>query len=264
VSVLVLCYHAVSERWPASLSVTPEALRRQLTALVDAGWQGTRFTRALTEAPARRALVVTFDDAFVSVGALAAPVLAELGLPGTLFVPTDWPGRRMVWPGIDGWVGTEHEPELQAMGWDAIGELADAGWEVGAHTCSHPRLTQVADDDVLRHELVDGRAAVERELARPCRSIAYPFGDVDDRVRSAAAAAGYEAGAGLGAQAFVRASRLEWPRVGVYHEDGALRFRLKVAGPTRRLQGSAAVAAVDEVRRRRRHRANAARATVRA
>ena len=37
--VLVLCYHAVSERFPAALSVTPEAFERQLHLLARAGYR---------------------------------------------------------------------------------------------------------------------------------------------------------------------------------------------------------------------------------
>ena len=46
--------------------------------------------------------MVTFDDAYLSVLERAYPVLASLGLPGVVFVPTDWPDRAppMSWPGI--------------------------------------------------------------------------------------------------------------------------------------------------------------------
>src|SRR3954454_13564814 len=42
--LLVLCYHAVSHTWPAALSVTPEALDRQLGQLTRRGYRGARFT----------------------------------------------------------------------------------------------------------------------------------------------------------------------------------------------------------------------------
>ena len=46
--VLVLCYHAVSPRWPADLSVTPEAFERQLQLLVGRGYRGATFHDAVT------------------------------------------------------------------------------------------------------------------------------------------------------------------------------------------------------------------------
>ena len=225
--VLVLCYHAVSDEWSAALSVTPAALRSQLERLLQGGWAPTTFTDAVTSASANRTLAVTFDDAFESVHAVAAPILAELGVPATVFVPTDWPGARMRWPGIDHWAATPHAHELQAMTWDDLRALAGDGWEIASHTCSHPHLSRL-DDDAIRAELTTSRAVCERELGMPCRSIAYPFGDADERVRTAAAAAGYDAAAGLGATAPAR-GRYEWPRVGVWHGEPDWRFRIKVS-----------------------------------
>lgn len=225
--VLVLCYHAVSDEWPAALSVTPAALRRQLERLLQEGWTPSTFTDAVTHAPAARTLAVTFDDGFGSVRLVAAPMLAELGVPATVFVPTDWPGARMHWPGIDHWAATPHAHELQAMTWDDLRALAGDGWEIASHTCSHPHLTRL-DDVAIREELTASRAVCEREIGTPCRSIAYPYGDADERVRTAAAAAGYDAAAGLGATA-PAGGRYEWPRVGVWHGEPHWRFRLKVS-----------------------------------
>ena len=247
--VLVLCYHAVSDDWDAALSVTPSAFRRQLTALVSRGWVGATFTDAVLDAPAPKTLAVTFDDAFDSVRSRAAPILAELGLPGTVFVPTDWPGREtMQWPEIHRWTLTRFKPELAPMTWNDLRALGSAGWEIGAHTCSHPHLPQLAPGP-LRRELAESRAVCERELGRPCRSVAYPFGEADDGVRAAAAAAGYEVAAGLSSAAFVARDRFDWPRVGVWHGEPDWRFRLKVS-ITDRLRGSRAVTALDLVRRR--------------
>ena len=77
-----------------------------------------------------------------------------------------------------------------AWGGTGLAELADAGWEVGSHTRSHPRLPQV-DDAALARELGDSRELIAERLGRPCESIAYPYGDFDERVVRATAAAGY-------------------------------------------------------------------------
>ena len=79
---IVLCYHAVSERWPAPLSVTPQAFERQLELLVRRGYEGATFRDAVLGAHAGKTVVVTFDDAYLSVLELARPILDRLGLPG--------------------------------------------------------------------------------------------------------------------------------------------------------------------------------------
>src|SRR5205823_4829977 len=140
------------------------------------------FTEAVEARPAGRTVVVTFDDAYASVLHRAKPILDELGVPATVFVPTDWPGRGepMAWPGVDQWLDGEHRDELLPMTWDDLRAVAGDGWEVGAHTCSHPRLTRLGDAE-LHAQLEGSRRTCEAELGRPCASLAYPYGDCDDR-----------------------------------------------------------------------------------
>ena len=228
----MLCYHAVSDRWPSPLAVTSEQLDRQLSHLVQRGYRGATFDRAVASPPTSRTVAVTFDDGYRSVLTHALPVLKRLGLPGTVFVPTDFVGRDepMSWPGIDDWIGGPYENELLGMSWDELGALHDAGWEIGSHTCSHPRLSRL-DDAALLRELRDSRAVCEARLGS-CRTLALPYGDGDARVLAAAEEAGYSAVAGL--PAFGMAG-VGWPRVGVYAADRPRRFRVKVAWPVRRM-----------------------------
>lgn len=236
--VLALCYHAVSETWDAPLSVTPQRLERQLEWLVGRGYRGATFSEAVSQPPAARTVAVTFDDAYRSVLELAYPVLERLGLPGTVFVPTGSPGsdEPMAWPGIDGWLGGPHESELRPLGWQQLRTLVAAGWEVGSHTVSHPRLTAL-DGGSLTTELRDSKVACESALGGRCTSIAYPYGDVDARVVRAADEAGYAFGAAL--PATLHSPRhLEWPRVGIYHTDAAWRSRLKCSRRMRALRAA--------------------------
>jgi peptidoglycan/xylan/chitin deacetylase (PgdA/CDA1 family) len=235
--VLVLCYHAVSPDWPADLSVTPDRFEAQLELLVGRGYVGATFEQALTDPPGKRTLALTFDDAFRSVLELALPVMQRLGLTGSVYVPTGFPGRPgpMAWEGTDRWVGGPHEHELRCLEWAELRELAEEGWEVGSHTRSHPHLTRLPDD-ALRDELEGSRAACEEAIGKPCRTIAYPYGDVDDRVKAAAQAAGYEAGAALPEMRLPEGGRFGWPRVGIYNGDDLRRFRLKVSPLGRRVR----------------------------
>ena len=103
--LLVLCYHGISETWPASTSVRPGDFERQLDrASCGAATAARRFPRRSTSPPAEKTLVVTFDDAHRSVLELAAPVMARLGVPGTVFVPTGYPDTRQA----DGLGGIRH------------------------------------------------------------------------------------------------------------------------------------------------------------
>ena len=237
---LALCYHGVSESWTAAISVRPESLERQLSALLRLGYVATTFRRAVEDPPAARTLAVTFDDAYRSVIELAWPILGKLRIPATVFVPTAFVDseRPMSWPGISEWADGTSARELVPMSWDEIGRLADAGWEIGSHTRTHPRLSEI-DRDSLVDELEGSRADCEERLGAPCVSLAYPYGEYNPGVIEAAGDAGY-AVAGTLARHVQAPTPLAWPRVGIYHGDGGRRFNVKVSRTMRRLRASRA------------------------
>ena len=151
---------------------------------------------------------MTFDDGERSVFEHAFPVLRELGVPGTVFVVVSPVGA----PGL--------------LRWDDLEALAEAGWEIGSHTVTHACLTEL-DDASLETELRGSREAIESMLGRPCRSIAYPHGATDSRVRLAAVRAGYTAGCTT--RGTMGTDPLDWPRVGVDGRDGRMLFELKTS-----------------------------------
>ncbi len=231
--VLVLCYHAVAPG-DSALDIAPDLFERQLRWLLGRGYRGVAFTDAVSEAARGRVLAVTFDDASATVAGAALPVLERLGLVGTVFVPLDSVGA----PGV--------------LGWEELSDLAAAGWEIGSHTVSHPRLPELPDAE-LGAELHGSRTRLEAALGRPCRSLAYPYGEVNARVVGAAAAAGYETACLVG-RAAVSAGPLAWPRVGLSTRDGWLGFRVKVAPSVRRVRTTPLVRTLEALARRVRDR----------
>lgn len=251
--LVVLCYHGISETWPASTSVRPAEFEAQLEYFADRGYRGATLSAALASPPTARTVVVTFDDAHRSVWELAREPLARLGIPGTVYAPTDYvSGKRpMAWDGYDRWLGGEHEGELACMSWEQLGELAAAGWEVGSHTCSHPHLSRLGEAEIAS-ELSGSRRACEERLGRPCTSLAYPYSDYDERVVRAAAEAGYRFAVSVPRDAQPPLP-FEWPRVGAYHGESARRVALRAwsrrlrPGPAARLL----LAAMGTLKRRR-------------
>ena len=231
--VMVLCYHGVSERWESDLAVTPERLEAQVSLLLARGWRPTTFDEAVNAPRWRKTLAVTFDDGYRSVAEHAYPVLERLGVPATVFVPTalvGWPGP-LQWDGIESWLGTPWERELVPMDWDELRWLSHRGWEIGSHTCSHPHLPE-EDDAVLEFELGRSRETLEEHMGAPCRSLAYPYGDVDRRVVEATRRAGYASAGTL--SAVDDPESLAWPRVALYDNDHGARLQLKLSTRLRR------------------------------
>ena len=191
---MVLCYHAISPRWAAGLSVTPEAFERQVTDLVRRGWAAATFTEAIRRPPSTKTMVITFDDAFASVKTYAQPVLSHLGVNATVFAPTDYVSRQA--PLASGWARPMGErprhDKLTPMSWDDLGELAALGWEIGSQQ-PHPSTA----DHAWRRRAGQGTARLPRGMRRAdrmhgdfdCLSL---YGDVDDRVAAHTQQAGYQ------------------------------------------------------------------------
>jgi peptidoglycan/xylan/chitin deacetylase (PgdA/CDA1 family) len=247
--VIVLCYHAVSDHWASDLSVTPATLRQQISHLLDRGYEPTTFADALASPSSADRVAVTFDDGYRSVVTHALPILRALGVPATAFVCTSFvdTAEPMSWRGIEQWLDGQHDPELLPVSWDEVRRLSAAGWEIGSHTCTHPHLTELDDEDVDR-ELVLSRETCEREVGKACLSLAYPNSDVDSRIVERAAAAGYEWACTL-PRRFVRPGRLTWPRIGLYERDGLHTLWLKVSPSIRRLRVSALGPVAEDVHR---------------
>ncbi len=238
--MLVLCYHAVSEDWPATLSVTPQEFEFQVGLLASRGYRGATFTDAALSEPDRKVVAVTFDDGYRSVIEIARPILDRYRFPGTVFVPTRFMDseKPMAWTGIDQWLDGPHENELLPMSWQQLRSLANAGWEIGSHSLTHPRLSTLEAPE-LREQLVESRQECARMMGVDCTSIAFPYGDADARVVREAEAAGYSAAAMLSTR-LDRASRFTCPRIGLYQQDGRRAFRLKVSPAVRRFRRSRA------------------------
>jgi peptidoglycan/xylan/chitin deacetylase (PgdA/CDA1 family) len=222
---LILCYHAISASWPDPLAVPPERFARQLRGLVKRGYRPLTAPEALSGSV--KGFHVTFDDAYRSV-VNAVPALEALGATATIFACPRFAdsGDPLDVPELAAPLAL-YPDEMQTMTWPELRALAERGFEIGSHTLSHPHLTRLPDDDLDR-ELRDSRVHIEDELGRPCRYLAYPFGDDDERVHRAARRAGYETAFTLRPTQTAFAAYAV-PRTDLYRGDNALRTLLKTS-----------------------------------
>lgn len=189
----ILCYHGVSRRSEDEWCVTPAQLREQM-AQVAATRVPVDLARILawlrgeaTLPP--RAIAVTFDDGYLDVLRQAAPILAQHGVPGAVFVSPAL---------VRGGAAAAHrnfQVRRPLMDEAQVRELVAAGWTVGSHGMTHAPLASL-DIDHARHEIQDSRHELEDLLGRPVNLLAYPYGTpgtVSPRDRTLASEAGYEA-----------------------------------------------------------------------
>lgn len=219
----VLMYHGVdhvpADRDPHGMFVTPTAFRAQVEQLLEAGFvpvSEAAYLAALRGAPLpRRAVLITFDDGYLGVGEHAAPVLASFGLPSVLYVPAGLIG------GCSDWLEPRHRHPLMTVG--ELRVVRSQGMSVGSHGLDHSDLRTLTDDELRRHT-VETRQVLGALLGQEVRSLAFPYGYQDARIRAAVRHAGYEAAFAV----HNSAGAFAIPRVDVNATDTSRTFRLKL------------------------------------
>jgi peptidoglycan/xylan/chitin deacetylase (PgdA/CDA1 family) len=185
-----LMYHSVSAvAGPLrDLAVPRKRLAEQLGALCAAGYRLVAMSEALdrlAEGTTEKLIAVTFDDGYHDFLAEGLPALADADAGATLYASVGHLGRRADWLGR--WA-----PDFgRLLTWDELGEVADAGIEIGNHSLIHHPL-DVLPREQLRREITRSRDELEQHLQRPIRSFAYPHGYHGRRVRDAVEAAGHD------------------------------------------------------------------------
>jgi peptidoglycan/xylan/chitin deacetylase (PgdA/CDA1 family) len=179
--VPILMYHVVA-RAPSGtpypdLWVSPGRFDSEIHALAHAGFHATTLD-AVWRAwhgggqMVRHPVVLSFDDGYQSQSMHARRLLDHLGWPGVLNLEVDNVRQK---GGISG-------DEVRAMMHD--------GWEIDAHTLTHPDLTTV-DPVRLRHEVAGSRQWLQRTFGVPVRFFAYPAGRYDPLVEAEVRRAGF-------------------------------------------------------------------------
>ena len=170
----ILTYHSIDDSGSV-LSTDPETLELQMAQLAELGYRGTSLAEVVKQSRnsgrwPERTVAITFDDGYENNLRVAQPILAQHEFTASIYL-------------ITGHVGGEHdwEPPPPHLGrrtildWAQVGELADAGWEIGAHTRTHPNLQDLTPGEV-EQEILGSSEDVEQRLGRPVDTFAYPGG----------------------------------------------------------------------------------------
>lgn len=173
----ILTFHSVDPSGSV-LSIAPAELRSLVRAIRRAGHAIVPLAELLEGPEAPRRVALAFDDGLASVHDEAAPILAEERAPATVFVTTDYVGKDNRWPTLPA-----DAPTFPMMRWEQVEALRRAGWEVEAHTATHPDLRALPDGEIDRELVRCDDALAGRLGARP-RLFAYPYGAYDARVEA--------------------------------------------------------------------------------
>jgi peptidoglycan/xylan/chitin deacetylase (PgdA/CDA1 family)/glycosyltransferase involved in cell wall biosynthesis len=137
--------------------------------------------------PPARSVVLTIDDGYAEIATLIEPILHRYDFPATVFLVSGKIGGR------NDWTDDEVLAERPLMTWPAIKAIGYQGIRFGAHTQTHPCLTDIPTAQA-RAEIAGSKADLERELQNPVTTFAYPYGEYDEQVQALVAEAGFLGG----------------------------------------------------------------------
>ena len=166
----ILTYHSIDESGSV-ISVSESVFRGHVTWLARSAVRVVSIDTLMHLPADANAVALTFDDGFVNFGDIAAPLLADHGMPSTLFVVSDAVGKTNRWAGR----ADRGVPELPLLNWASLGRLGEQGVEIGAHTRTHANVARLADAD-LRDEIVGCNERIRSELGLNPAAFAYPYG----------------------------------------------------------------------------------------
>jgi peptidoglycan/xylan/chitin deacetylase (PgdA/CDA1 family) len=249
-----LCYHSVAAEGPKYLTVSPRLFASQLDLYRERGLQTgdlqTLETLAAGE-PIAPSVFLTFDDGFRDNYETVLPLLRERGMRAFVFVlpPLVDDGAPLAWPEVA--ADAKRFETLRSVTWEMLEEMKEGGFEVGAHTLTHPHLPDL-DDVALERELQESRDRIIARLGS-CDTLAYPFGEWSARVEETARRCGYRFAFSLPTERGQRrADVLTIPRLNLDYRDDGRRLEAKLSRPGRAFYlGSSAKAARRVVRRLR-------------
>jgi peptidoglycan/xylan/chitin deacetylase (PgdA/CDA1 family) len=195
---IIFCYHRLVDkvRAPGTEITTPD-FEAQMQMLKDRGitvisLQDYLAWRRGEKSIPPRCAVITFDDGWKSQYEVAWPILKKFGYPVTLFIYTE---------GVRG----GHFGGGEAMTWEMLSEMRDAGADIEAHSATHQDLRKGYDviakkkttgedyEKWLQNEVAGSKQLLEQKLAIKVNCFAVPFGNYNEHVKEMARNAGYEA-----------------------------------------------------------------------
>ena len=196
--VIVYGYHRfVNQVRRPDTEITPQVFEQQMQELKNRGitvigmQDFLAWKRGEKNIPPRCA-IISFDDGWKSQYDVAWPIMKKFGYPFTLFIYTE---------GVRG----GHFGGGEAVTWEQLAEMRDAGIDIQAHSETHQDLRKPYDkvakkklsppeyEQWLQNEVGRCKETLEQRLGIKVNCFAVPYGFYNQHVKDVATRAGYEA-----------------------------------------------------------------------
>lgn len=161
-----------------SLHVSPKKFNLQMLILKILGYRGLSLKDLKPYLDGKkhgRVVGITFDDGYQNNLTYAAPILKKYGFSATCYIVSENIGSSNTWDLKD------KITQRPLMTENEINEWLELGFDIGAHTKTHPDLTCVSNEQALI-EINDCKIELEEKFKVSVNDFCYPFGRFNDFV----------------------------------------------------------------------------------
>jgi peptidoglycan/xylan/chitin deacetylase (PgdA/CDA1 family) len=214
----LLSFHSISEpqsEAEAGFYISGPSFRWTLWLLNRLGYIIAHPNDFLDNKLANKHVILTFDDAYDDLYSELLPVMNASGMAPIIFVVANAIGGTNVW---DQRMGFRARTLLTL---DQLREMQRHGATIGAHSLSHRALSSLCCSEI-QQEVLGSKLRLEDMFGCAIEWFAYPYGQVDARVRAAVAQAGFQAAVTTEPGLNLRQDRLALRRTEINSKDRLL------------------------------------------
>ena len=136
----ILMYHDVSLNKSEALTISVKKLEEQFAYLANKGYKSYHFKELmdLQRLPAKKNIVITFDDGYVSQMELVIPLLEKYNLKSTFFIPLNYLGKTDEW----------YTSSIEIMTAEQLHSLSPVTIELAFHSFYHKKYNELSDAEI--------------------------------------------------------------------------------------------------------------------
>jgi peptidoglycan/xylan/chitin deacetylase (PgdA/CDA1 family) len=225
----ILMYHSI-ESMPRStvmrsLHVSPRNFKFQMWLLKIFGYKGMSLKKLkpyLDGEKNGKVVGITFDDGYQNNLINAAPILKKYNFSATCYLVSKKIGLSNIW---DHDKGITQRP---LMSQSEVCDWINYGFEIGAHTQTHPLLEELDEQEVIK-EIFDCKIDLEKMFKIPISDFCYPFGKFNKPLVKKVQEAGYTTATTMvRGRATPHSNKLELPRIPITHHTLPYLFLAKI------------------------------------
>jgi len=222
----VLMYHRVvndrSEAGKHNIYVKLDHLRKQFNFIKRNSYQTITFKDLNSQNDLNKKIILTFDDGYVDNYTLLFPLLKEFNFTAVIFLVTKLTKNK--------WGIACGEPVIGLINEAQIKEMHAYGIEFGGHTRNHLNLLLLSSEQI-RDEIFGSKTDIEKMLNTEVISFSYPFGALDENIKSIVKESGYLYGISTkSGPDNIFDDLLQIKRIEISNRTKLYRFRKKVSG----------------------------------